>query len=624
MKQSLHAFTGAAGLMVLLALLIVVNALSGSLRLRADLTAENLYTLSEGTRDLLQQLPREVTLKFYYSRHAEGFPPALQQYAQRITDLLQEYAAASKGRLALEVLDPKPDSTEEEWAQRYGVAGQAIDPMGQGPAVYLGLVAVAGAKTAVIPFFSPADEPQIEYLVTRLVSEAIATRKPKLGVLSSLPVMGVQPSYFSPESGVRPPWVFISELRNQYQVEQLPPTFTEVPQDVDALLVVHPKQLSESVYYALDQYLLRGGKLLVFTDPLCLAEQEFQQMNPSMMDMKSDFNRLTTAWGFTQETLRVVADDAAATRVRVRDGRTEQHAAWLTLRAQNLNRAEITTAQLETMMLPMAGYYTGAPAEGLTLAPLITSGAEAGSITSMEAGMGALGGMTSRDRFSEPRLLALRLSGTFKTAFPAGRPAADGQSATNPPPPGLQEATAEGVVVLVADVDMLYDEFAVQRLNGLGQTFYQLVNDNINFTANLAGQLLGGEQLISLRSRGVYERPFTRVLDLQKTAQERWRQEELKLQEQLRLTQLKLNELQSAKDPSQQYVITPEQKREIEQFREQQAQTRQQLKAVRKNLRQDIETLGLWIKGLNLAAVPLAVTAFGLIHGWRRRQRHVH
>lgn len=623
MKGYSNKLTGVAGLLVLLALLVVANLLAGHFRLRIDTTSEKLYTLSAGTRSVLESLPRDVTLKFYATRSAD-VPTAFKQYAQRIGDLLAEYEKAAPGRLHVEVLDPKPDSDEEEWAQRYGVVGQRIDPLGEGSAVYLGLAALAGAQQKAIPFFSPGDEPKIEYLVTRLVTEVVATNKPKLGLVSTLPIMGLPGSFMSPGSG-RPAWVVISELRNQYQVEQLPPHFREVPSDMDTVLVVHPKRIPDSLLYALDQFVLRGGKLMVFSDPLCLAEQDAQPMEMGMPDYRSDFNRLTTAWGLTQETERVLYDAATATRVRMPDGSTDRNPTWLSLRTPNFNQQEIATAPLEAMLAPMAGFYSGQPADGLTLTPLITASPGAGSLNSMEARMGGTGGPSSYQPLNQPAYLALRLSGKFKTAFPDGRPQDPEQPATTPGAStgatDLKESSREGSVVLVADVDMLYDEFAVQRMNMLGRTLLQLANDNINFAVNLAGQMTGGDPLISLRSRGTFDRPFTRVLDLQKVAQEKWRVEEEKLQEQLRVTQLRLTELEDTKDPAQQYVISPEQKKEVEQFREQATQTRRQLKDVRKNLRQDIESLGYWIKGLNLAAVPGAVILFGLIHGWRRRSR---
>lgn len=618
MQGSLKNIAGATGLLVLLALLVVVNVLAGHLRLRIDTTSEKLYTLSEGTRAVLKDLPRAVTLKFYRSVSAEDLPPALQQYAQRIGDLLQEYASASGGRVSLELLDPQPDSDQEEWAQRYGIAGQRVDPMGTGAPLYLGLAALSGAKQSSIPFFSPADEPQLEYLVTRLLNEVTSTNKPKLGVISSLPVMGLQGSFMN--GGGTPPWVFITELRNQYQIEQLPPSVGEIPPDMDTVLVVHPKRISDLTLFALDQFVLRGGKLLAFTDPLCLSEQDYERGMGGMMEKASDLNRLTEAWGIKMDPTLVVSDAAAATRVRMPDGSAENSAVWLTVRRPQLSQQEVATAPLETVMLPMAGYFTGTPAEGLTLTPLITASADAGHLTAMEASMGTMAGRTSYAKFDQPAPLALRLTGHFKTAFPDGRPAEGEPTGPSTSTPALKESSRDGLVVLVADADLLYDEFAVQRINLPGRAAYMMANDNINLTVNLIGQMTGGDRLISLRSRGTYERPFTRVLALQQKAQERWRQEELKLQEQLRTTQMRLSELETAKDPAQQFVITPEQKKEIAQFREQATETRRQLKAVRKSLRQEIEQLGLWIKGLNLAALPGAVILFGLAHGLRRRQ----
>ena len=621
MNGSLKILTGAAGLLILLALLVVLNIVASPVRLRVDTTSEKLYTLSDSTKALLKDLPRDVTLKFYYSRSAEDIAPPLKQYAQRIGDLLAEYAQVGGGRVILQTLDPLPDSDDEEWAQRYGVMGQSLDPLGDGASLYLGLVALSGSKQVVIPFFAPSDEPQIEYLVSRLIREVTTTKKPKIGVLSSLPVMGMGSSFMTPGGGT-PAWVFISELRKQYSVEQLPPTLREIPAEMETVLVVHPKELNPQVLFALDQFVLRGGHLVAFVDPLCISEPDTQRGMPGTMDKNSDLARLTGTWGLQMDSTRLVADSAMATRVRMQNGKADRHLAWLTARAENLNRAEIATASLENMMLPMAGFFTGTPAEGLTLTPLITAGKEASSMTSFEATMGPMAGSSSVTKLDQPAYIAVRLNGTFKTAFPDGRPAetepAEG-SPTNAP--ALAESAKEGVVVLVADADMLNDEFCVQRINFPGQSLYQMANDNINFVANLFGQLTGGDQLIALRSRGSFDRPFDRVLSLQKDAQERWRQEELKLQEQLHTTQARLDEIQTSKDPSQQFIITPEQKREIEQFREQAAQTKRQLKDVRKNLRQDIEQLGVWIKGLNRAAVPGLVILFGLAHGLSRRRR---
>ena len=624
MKQPLlRILTGATGLIVLLLVLVLANVVASQLRLRADVTGERLYTLSGGTLNLLAGLDRDVTLKFYRTRSAEGLPMTFKQYGQRILDLLREYEARGNGRIALEVIDPEPDSDEEEWAGRYGLTSTSLDPRSDGPSVYLGLVALAGARQQAVPFFSPGDEPQLEYLVTRLISEAVATNKPRIGVVSSLPLMGRPGMYFNPDQGMDP-WIVIQELRSQFDVVELTPAFDEVPADVDTVLAVHPRGLREISLFALDQFVLRGGRLLAFVDPLCLTEQEQQmQAYRDPEGGRSDLNRLTSTWGLSFDEARVVGDAKAATRLTMPDGRVDRHMAWLSLRPENCNADELAVAGLDLLMMPMAGAFKGKPAEGLTLTPLITAGSDAGLLTSMAATVGTMAGTTSFQRAGEPLYLALRLTGTFKTAFPDGRPQDADKPADVPGAPpkaeALKESSKPGAVVLVGDVDLLADGYAVRRLPMFGRAAYQLMNDNVSFAANLAGQLSGNEALIGLRSRGSFDRPFDRVLAMQKDAQEQWRQEELKLQERLRETQTKVDELEAMKDPAQRLVVTPEQQKEIDQFRRQLIETRRQLKDVRKNLRREIEALGLWLKGINIAAMPALVVLFGLVHGWRRR-----
>lgn len=615
--------TGAAGLLIALAALILLNVAISPLRLRADLTSDKLYTLSDGTRALLQHLERDVTLKFYFSRSADAAPINFKQYGSRITDLLREYQSLSRGRLTLEILDPEPDSDAEEWAQRYGLTASRLDPAGNLPPVFLGLVALSGAKQSSIPFFSPADEPQVEFLITRAVHDVTVAKKPKLAVISPLPIMGNEGMFM----GQRPdPWIVINELRAVAEVTDLSADIESIPEDIDTLLLVYPRNLPETTLYAVDQFVLRGGHLFAMGDPLNLTELNSQ--NPNLGDPSqthADLNRLTSAWGVTMETDRVVADARAATRISRPDGSTERHLSWLTLRPENFNKQEVASAALNMMQIPMAGWFKTTPVEGLTLTPLITAGPDAGSMTTSEAVSGIPMGESSFRKEPGPMPIALRISGHFKTAFPDGRPkdpkkpeqAAD----TSHPTTQLMESSSDGAVVLVADADFLYDSFAGRKLTMFGPGVYQLMNDNINFAANVAGQLGGGDALIGLRGRGTFERPFTRVIAMQASAQEKWRNEEIKLQERLRSTQMRLNELQAGKSGDQKMIISPEQRQEIGNFQNQLADTRKELKEVRKNLRKEIEDLGTRIKVANIAAMPALVILFGIAHGWRRRRK---
>jgi len=612
----------AAGVFVVLGILIAINVIASGIRLRKDMTEERLYTLSAGTLGLLGGLEEPVTLKMYYSKRDEAVPIPLKQYGQRVLDLLREYEAGSGGRVTLQVYDPEPDSEEEEWAQRYGVAGQPLDPLGGGPLLYFGLVGISGTREASIPFLAPSAEPQLEYLVTRLIYEVTRSSKPKVGVMSSLPVMGAPRSPFGPSRGPET-WAVIDELRKQYELEQLGTDTGSIPEDLEVLLVIHPKNLAEPTLYALDQFVLRGGHLLAFVDPLCIAEQDIQgQMSETLFDAASDLNRLTEAWGFSMASGEVAADQTAASVISFSAGNAERTPAWLSLREDHIDRDEVATSWLDFVMLPFAGPFKGEAKEGLTASRLLFTSEDGGVVDSFQAvNLGGNVTQSLRKQGSQP--LGLRLTGTFHTAFPEGKPAAAEEAAPSPAPVAgehLAESRQPGVVILVGDADLLYDRFSVRKLNLFGQTLVEPSNDNLAFVLNMVEQLAGSEALIGLRSRGTFARPFDRVLALERQAQDKWKAEELKLQQKLQDTQRRISEIEAAKSQDQKFILSPEQKAEIDAFRQERFETQQQLKDVRKNLRKDIETLGTKVKAINMALVPSLVALFGIVRIWRRRR----
>lgn len=621
-KTTSKWFAGAAGAGVVLGILAAANLLFAGVRWRKDLTAEKLYTLSPGTVEMVRGLDRPVALKFYFSKGDSSVPGPLKNYVQRTLDFLRELSARSGGNVTLEVFDPQPDSDAEEWAQRYGLAARATGRLGLQPDLYLGLAAVSGSREAAIPFLDPAAEPQMEYLVARLIQEVVRERRPRIGLMSSLPALAEPASPFLSPARRAADWLFAAELKKQCDVEPVPPDAEEIPAGLDALLVVHPRGIGERALFALDQYLLKGGRLLAFVDPLCLREEQNDDA-PDASAGSSDLNRLSRAWGFEMDPTRVVADLAAATPVSLGDGRSERLPAWLSLRAgQNLDREEIATGSLESLMMPFAGAFAGKPAEGLDLRTLVFASSNAAVLDARQMRYAAVA--NTRDGTPAPgAALAIRLAGRFPTAFPDGPPRPAGETngteaATNG---WLKVAERDGVAVLVADADVLADEYSARSLNVFGQVLHQPINDNLNFTLNLVEQLTGDPALVGLRSRGTFDHPFDRVLAMEQVAQERWQEEERKLQQKLADTQRRLNELQSAKSEDQQLVLSAAQKAELEQFRLERFETQRQLKEVRKNLRRSIERLGLALKVLNMAAVPLVVAAFGIVFGWRRRIR---
>ena len=622
-KTTSKGFAGVAGGLMVLGILIAANALFSGVRLRKDLTEERLYTLSPGTVQMLKGLERPVTLKFYFTKGNPNVPVSLKNYVQRTLDFLRDLSARSGGKVALEILDPQPDSDAEEWAQRYGLTPQSTGGLGLQPDLYLGLVAVSGTRESAIPFLDPTAEPQLEYLVARLVQEATQSRHPRIGIMSSLPVLAEPASPFMPASRRSADWLFVTELKKSYEVVPVEMEAETIPDGIDTLLLIHPKDIGERSLFALDQFVLKGGRLVAFVDPMCIREEEEASEPMDRPRTSSDLNRLAGAWGVTVETARVVADLAAATPINVGEGRAERLPAWLSLRAgQNLDREEIATGSLESLMMPFAGAIVGAPAEGLDMKTLVFASSNAVTLNAFVARNPE--DINVRSGQAAPgAALAVRLSGKFKTAFPDGQPKPEGvtnevAAATNG---WLKASEQDGAVILVADADMLANDYSARAVNFFGRTLYQPFNDNLNFTLNVAEQMSGNAAMIGLRGRGKFDHPFDRVLAMEQAAQERWQVEEEKLQQKLAEAQQRLNELQSAKSKDQQLVPSPEQKRELEKFRQERFETQRQLKEVRKNLRHSIEKLGLTLKVLNMAAVPLLVAAFGIGFGWRRRNR---
>ena len=617
-RTTKKAFSGVVGALLALAIVVAGNALLAKVRLRADLTEEKLYTLANGTVEAFKALDRPVTLKFYFSRSNPDMPVPLKNFAQRTEDFLKEIESRSGGKIALEVLDPRPDTEIEEWAQRYGLMPQSLGGIGMRPDLYIGLVAISGTKEAAIPLLAPALEPQLEYLVARLVQETTRERKPRLALLSGFPAAG-RPS-FGMGAGT-PDWLFVSELKAQYDVEPLDNASEAIPEGTDMLVVVHPKELGDKTLFAIDQYLLKGGRMLAFVDPLCVSDEDFGS-GFGGAPVSSDLNRLTKAWGIQLDASKVVADPAAATPINVGAGQAEIVAAWLTLRGDtHMEKSELSTAQLDNMMMPFAGSFAGKPAEGLQMATLVRASPDAAQLDAFMVQHSP--GQGAKDGSSDPEAsLAVRITGRFPSAFPDGLPGGEPSEVDAASDEGyLKAAEAEGAVVLVGDADMLADRFLAQTLRFFGQTVHQPLNDNLNFVLNLVEQLSGNAALVDLRSRGRFDRPFKRVLGMEQAAQGRWQEEERKLQEKLAETQRRIGELQSAKSEDQQLVLSSAQRAEIERFRQERFETQRQLTEVRRNLRRDIERLGLGLKVLNMAAIPMLVAIFGIAYGLMRRNR---
>lgn len=611
---------GLASLALLLVVLVAANMVISQLRLRVDLTGEKLYTLSDGSRHLLGKLEEPVTLKLFFNRSAPEVPVTLKAYARQVEDLLHEYRMAANGNVILEIHDPKPDSEAEEWAQSYGITSQTMEMFG--PPLFFGVVAISGTQEAVIPALDPRTDRLLEYNVTRLIDRVAHPDRPVIGVMSSQPVLGDEaaPSYGMPQPRQKEAWLAFQEIQDDYVLRRLPSDANEIPAEVQALILVNPKALSEATVFAIDQFVLRGGRLLAFVDPMNVADLENQEQDPfGQQDTSSGLESLFSAWGVTYDSAQLVADLKAASRLRGANNSVEESLLFLSLGKDHVNADDILTSQLGMIMLPFAGSFAVQPKEGLTSTPLLTTSDMSGTVSAMMARFGS----ASVNREFKPGPLhlniAVRLNGTFTTAFPNGKPVPAGETNAAPAATTLKDGTS--TVILVADADLIYDRFCVQELSVFGARALQPLNDNVRFFGNAVEQVAGSSDLVGIRSRGEFFRPFERVLALENEARRLWQEKEQALVQKLEDTQNQLNQLQTKKDEGQQFILSPEQKDAIARYRDQEIAIRRELKDVRKSLRQEIERLGLKVKLANIVVMPLLISLGGLTYGLSRRRR---
>lgn len=614
------ASKGLVGLVLVGAIAASSVVILANLPLRCDMTAERLYTLSNGSKAVLGQLTEDVTLKYYVSSSSAEMPMALKTYAQQVGNLLKEYARAGGGRLVVEEYDPKPDSDAEEWAQRYGVEPQTGgNPFGQG--VYFGVVAVCGDREETLGVLSPRTESTLEYDLTRLVTRVAWPERPVVGVMTSLPdVLGAKMNPMMMQMGQRPPqgWAAFSELAKDYDVRAVEPDAEKIDDDVKALVVLHAKNLSDKTLYAIDQFVLRGGKLVACVDPLSIKDMQSAraQQNPMMGGMGGDgpstLGKLFDAWGVKFDEGKIACDLEAATKLNNGQGGVESNPAFLSLGAENMDKGDLIVADLTNVMFPFAGAFTFEKKDmDLAFAPVITTSKENSCATDKMSLQ--FGGMKDMVPDGASRILAARLSGTFRTAFPKGPDGTNDVSAAH--------AEGKSSVLLFADSDFLADDFCVRMMRTPFGAIPQLVNENLMLFANAMEQFAGREELIGVRSRGASDRPFKVVNELEAEATKKWQAREAAFQEELQQTQQRLSALQKEKKGGERFILSKEQQDEIVKLRKSQAETRKQLKNVRKELTADIDALGLRLKVANIALVPVLVVLFGLLRGYLRRKR---
>ena len=615
------ASKGAFGLVIIAAIVVAADLIIAALPLRGDFTAEHLYTLSSGSKQVLGKLDGDVTFKFYVSSSAADMPMALKTYSTQVGNLLKEYERAAGGRLTVETYDPKPDSDAEEWAQRYGIEPQTVNPLGA--PVYFGIVAVCGDREETLGVLSPRTEATLEYDLTRLVTRVAWPDRPVIGVMTSLnDVLGGQMNPMMMQMGQRPPqgWAAFAELAKDYEVKSVATDVDAIDAEIGALVVLHVKDLSDKTLCAIDQFVLRGGKLIACVDPFSIKDMiaSRQQQNPMMqqmggMDGPSTLGKLFEAWGVGFDTGKIACDLEAATKLNNGQGGVDDNPAFLSLGKANMDAGDILVSRLSSVMFPFAGALTfdEKKGQGLVFTPVIrTSKENASVIDKMSVQFG--GGVKDMVPDGHERILAARLAGTFKTAYPKGP---DG---TNDVSKLLKEG--KGSVIVFADSDFLADDFCVRMMKTPFGNIPQLINDNLSLFSNVIEQFAGREELIGVRSRGASDRPFTVVNELEAKATRQWQRKQADFEAELQMTQQRLQALQREKKGDERFILSKEQQDEIVKLRKAQADTRKQLKKVRKELTADIDSLGLLLKCINIALVPAIVVVLGLLRGLMRKR----
>jgi len=619
MEQKNRSMYSAATL-VLLGVLFVALTILSSVYLKGmkfDLTQNRLYTLSEGTRNILKNMDEPVNLHLYFSEDASRDLPQFRSYARWAREMLEEFVDRSGGKLTLQWINPEPFSPAEDQAAEYGLQAAPVDSAGD--TLYFGLVGTNSLDgQQVIPFLQPDKQKFLEYDLAKMVSGLSHPEHKKVGLISGL---DIGPGFDPATQRMREAWVIQQQLGQLFDLQEIAATAKALPDNLDLLIVVHPRDISDSMRYSIDQFVLGGGRLVAFMDPLAEADLGGNPQDP-MARVKagssSTLGVLLKSWGVTFDPGKVIGDRAYALQVSMGPGQAPvRHLGILSVKADGINATDVASADLEVVNFSSTGWL--APVDGATthFEPLVQSSESAAPIDAsrlrflsdphdLEKGFQPTG-----DRYT----LAARITGKANTAFDKAPEGTDGEGR-------LTTSGAAGInVVLFADTDVLTDRLWVQKQNFLGQTLINSFADNGTLVANIADQLLGSSDLIGIRARSNTSRPFERVDGLRLAAEAQFRDTEKRLQKELEETEHTLSEMQSRRKDSELTVLNTDQQDELQKFLQRKAQIRSQLRQVQHDLGKDIEALGMRLKFLNIVLLPLLIIIAALVFGQIRRRR---
>lgn len=624
--------------------LVLVNYLASSVPVRVDATSDSIYSLSPGTHAMLGKIEEPVTLDLYFSKDASGLPIAYKNYAARVLEMLRQYVRGSGGRLTLNVINPRPDTPEEENATAAGLTPQVSQQGGE--QFFFGLIVTQADQQKTIPAFTPQREQFLEYDLSKLIYSVQQLDKPKLGLLTALPLQGTSPEQMQMMMMMRqqpqPSHFVVEEWRQSFDLVTVDPSATELPANLDVLVVAHPQNLSPKLQFALDQFILGGKPVVLAVDP---SSQHFKrQSNPQQMMMggpqpniSSDLPALLGAYGVAYDPQKIVGDLENPLPVGGANNTVVRMPTWLSLQQPNFNATSLPAAQLKSMWFIEAGSLAAKPGATTTFTPLVETSAQSGDVPAMMLQFAQPDDISKQIVASGKKVIAAMVTGKFTSAFPDGAPkeekpaedpaAKDAPKADEaakkdaaPAAASLKESKGTSTLLVVADTDWLLDDYSVRKMNFFGQIAANPYNDNLSFAANAVEFLGGSQDLISIRGKGTSLRPFDVVRSMEVEAQKQYQTKLSALDARLQEVQAKLTELQGKRTEGNRLVASPEMAKAIEDFQKQSAQMRGERREIRRALREDIDRLETRLLVTNLLATPLLVLAFGLWFHRHRRQ----
>ena len=627
-----RVWSSVIGVVAVGAIVIGINMFADArlANMHVDLTQSHIYTLSRGTRDILRGLKEPITLRLFYSRELGSAVPVYGAYADHVREILREYAAIADGKIRLEFYDPEPFSDTEDRALAYGLQGVPLDQ--GGTQVYFGL---AGGNLEdderTIPFFQPERERFLEYDLTKLVYDLSNPKRPVVGVMSSLPLDGDPRMMMAMQGqgGAGQPYASATLLRQTNQVKPVPTDAQVIDPDIQVLLIAEAQHLSDATQYAIDQFVMRGGRLMVMVDPW--SEAMAASPSPNGMvpaDASSDLKKLFDTWGIEYDPTKVVGDLTGAWRVRANQNQPNQvvnYVAWFNIR-DGINHNDPATADLQQVTVASSGFLQKDPKANIEFTPLLTSSAQSGVIPVDDVKMpDPVKILASFKPSGGPRVIAARIHGDLKSAFTGPPELAKGQKRPENFPAYIAHTSGPANIVVVADSDILADRFWVRISDFFGQQTAMPFSDNGPFVANLVDTLAGGNALIGLRARGDTSRPFVLVNEMRNEAEAKFRRTEQALQQHLQATEQQLRSLRQGpsggEKTSEQVVITPEQRAAIDAARKDIVDTRQQLRAVQFDLNRNISTLQTELRVFNIVLIPVLLTIVAIVLGVMRNRR---